>query len=112
VARDWNEDLLTTHALLQGVKVDRDTTQSIITGTPERQREQSVDLGKTVVTQSKYLELLKMAGNQHTGEPLVLVQCSSNLRQCRNNEASYPTSRPSTCPRARAPAARATRTSS
>jgi hypothetical protein len=78
---------VTTHALLQGVKVDRVTAQSIMTGTPEREREQSVDFGKTVVTQRKYLELLQKSGNQlkiqYTGEPLVLVQCLFNLRQCR-----------------------------
>ena len=47
----------------------RVTAQSIIPGILEREQEQSVvygsiDFGKTVVTQSKYLDLLQKAGNQ------------------------------------------------
>jgi protein TIF31 len=47
----------------------RVTAQSIIPGILEREQEQSVvygsiDFGKTVVTQTKYLDLLQKAGNQ------------------------------------------------
>jgi len=63
------EGLFTLGTVVLDYRGYRVTAQSIIPGILEREQEQSVvygsiDFGKTVVTQSKYLDLLQKAGNQ------------------------------------------------
>jgi len=63
------EGLFTLGTVVLDYRGYRVTAQSIIPGILERDQEQSVvygsiDFGKTIVTQSKYLDLLQKAGNQ------------------------------------------------
>ena len=63
------EGLFTLGTVVLDYRGYRVTAQSIIPGILEREQEQSVvygsiDFGKTVVTHSKYLDLLQKAGNQ------------------------------------------------
>jgi len=66
------EGLFTLGTVVLDYRGYRVTAQSIIPGILEREQEQSVvygsiDFGKTVVTQSKYLDLLHSQGGQRQG---------------------------------------------
>ena len=63
------EGLYTLGTVVVDYRGFRVTAQSIIPGILEREQEQSVvygsiDFGKTVVTHSKYMDLLQKAGSQ------------------------------------------------